>query len=140
MFEQFNVNKKKPTIGIVVTFGEIPSANSDWFFEEFFLKRAIDKLNQNIYPSKQMIRRPIVLNIPTIEKLVVFLNAQPKKLYELYDERKDQGYGVTGDWGVWLSSQKKEQGNINSELLSFLKNDRVDFLGELGIPPEAFPA
>ena len=74
-----------------------------------------------------------------LEKLIVFLNSQSKKLYQLYDERKDQGYGITGDWGVWLSSRGKTQDNINSKLLSFLKNDRDDFLGELGIPAGAFP-
>ncbi len=138
LFDKFEVDKNKPTIGIVVTFGEIPSANSDWYFEEFFIKRADDKLTRSIYPSKQMIRRPIVLDISALEKLVVFLNTQPKGLPDLYDERKSQGYAATGDWGIWLYYEELDKGT--SELLNFLEHERIAFLEELGFPPEAFPA
>ena len=138
LFDKFEVDKNKPTIGIVVTFGEIPSANSDWYFEEFFIKRADDKLTRAIYPSKQMIRRPIVLDISALEKLVVFLNTQPKGLPDLYDERKSQGYAATGDWGIWLYYEELDKGT--SELLNFLEHERIAFLEELGFPPEAFPA
>jgi len=138
LFDKFEVDKNKATIGIVVTFGEIPSANSDWYFEEFFLKRADDKLVRAIYPSRQMIRRPIVLDISALEKLVGLLNAQPKGLPDLYDERKSQGYAATGDWGIWLYDETLDKDT--SELLTFLQRERVAFLDEIGFSPEAFPA
>jgi len=139
VFDQFDVDKTKSTIGIVVTFGEIPSANKDWYFDEFFLKRADRKLAEATYPSKQMTRHPIVLDISTLEKLVAFLNAHTKGLPELYDERKEQGYAVTGDWSIWMNSQDEDRDSEASGLLGFLKDDRITFLSELGLSPDMFP-
>ncbi len=137
-FVTLKVDKAKPTIGMVVTFGEIPSANSDWYFEEFFLKRASKKFVQETYPSKQMERRPIILDISTLEMLVAFLNFHSKSLVKLYDERKSQGYHITGDWGIWLGSQYKKEENKH-ELLRFLEEDRLEFLKGISISPDLLP-
>lgn len=133
-FEKLGIDHNKTTIGIVVTFGEIPSANSKWYFEEFFLKRADKKLNEVIYPSKQMTRRPIVIDISGFERLVVTLNSDKRKLQDLYDKRETDGYHVTGDWGTWLASQHDSQ---RSELPPFLQEAKAAFLNDLGIPTEA---
>jgi hypothetical protein len=131
--EKFGVNRNKTTIGIVVTFGEIPSANSEWYFEEFFLKRADKKLNEVMYPSKQMTRCPIVLDISGFERLVVTLNSDKKTLQDLYDKKQVEGYHATGDWGIWLASQR-DSGSL--ELPPFLQDARAEFLNDLGIPTE----
>lgn len=133
-FEKLGIDRNKATIGIVVTFGEIPLANSEWYFEEFFLKRADKKLNEVIYPSKQMTRHPIVIDISGIESLVVVLNSGKKTLQDLYDKRQADGYHVTGDWGIWLASQR-ESGY--SKLPLFLQNAKTEFLDDLGIHTEA---
>ncbi len=130
-FKKFGIDRNKATIGIVVTFGEIPSANSDWYFEEFFLKRADKKLNDLIYPSKQMTRRPIVLDISGLEKLVLTLNLNKSTFQDLYDKKQADGYHRTGDWGIWLSSQRDSG---FSELLACLQDAKTDFLNDLGIP------
>jgi len=139
VFDQYDVDKMKSTIGIVVTFGEIPSANKEWYFEEFFLKRADRKLDETTYPSRQMTRRPIVIDISTLEELVAFLNFHSKGLVELYDEKELQGYAATGDWSIWLNSQLDDKNGKGNELLSFLKKDRVAFINELGLPHDLFP-
>jgi hypothetical protein len=132
-FEKFGIDRNKTTIGIVVTFGEIPLANSEWYFEEFFLKRADKKLNDVIYPSEQMRRRPIVLDISGFEILVVTLNSDKRTLQDLYDKKEEEGYYVTGDWGTWLGSQR-ELGY--SKLPLFLQNAKTEFLKDLGMPAE----
>ncbi|HUV41557.1 MAG TPA: hypothetical protein VMW23_07210 [Sedimentisphaerales bacterium] len=129
-FEKFGIDRNKTTIGIVVTFGEIPSANSEWYFEEFFLKRADKKLNKLMYPSKQMARRPIVLDISGLEILVVVLNSNKGSLQDLYDKRQADGYHVTGDWGQWLASQRDSE---CSELPAFLQEAKTAFLDDLGL-------
>jgi len=133
-FEKLGIDHNKKTIGIVVTFGEIPSANSEWYFEEFFLKRADKKLNEVIYPSKQMTRRPIVLDISGFERLVATLNSDKRTLQDLYDKKQKDGYHTIGDWGIWLASQR-DSGCL--ELPPFLKDAKTEFLNELGIPIEA---
>ncbi len=40
VFGKVGVNRNKKVIGIVATFGEIPFANSDWYRENFIVKRA----------------------------------------------------------------------------------------------------
>jgi hypothetical protein len=139
LFDQLNVDKNKPTVGIVVTFGEIPSANSDWYFQEFFLKQASDKLTQTLYPSKQMIRRPIVLDIQTLEKLVACLNTCEEGLIQLYDEKMAQNYHTVGDWETWLHSRKEKKDSKDIELLISLKEDKKEFLSQLDLPYEKFP-
>ena len=129
-FEEFGIGCNKPTIGIVLTFGEIPSANSEWYFDEFFLKRADKKLGEEIYPSKQMSRRPIILNISDFESLIVILNTENITLQDLYDKKQKDGYHATGDWGIWLVNQY-DSGNF--EILPFLQDIKTQFLNELGI-------
>jgi len=133
-FEKFGIDRSKPTIGIVVTFGEIPSANSEWYFEEFFLKRAAKHLNEIIYPSKQMTRRPIAIDISGLESLVVTLNSGKTTLQDLYDRREADGYHATGDWGIWLPSQRDSR---RSELPPFLQDAKTEFLNDVGIHTEA---
>jgi len=130
-FKKHGIDRNKATIGIVVTFGEIPSANSEWYFEEFFLKRADDKLNKVIYPSRQMTRRPIVIDVSGLEKLVLTLNSSKRTLQGLYDKKQAEGYHRTGEWGIWLSSQSDSG---FTELFPFLEDAKTDFLNELGIP------
>jgi hypothetical protein len=132
--DKFGINRNKTTIGIVITFGEIPSANSEWYFEQFFLKRADKKLNEVIYPSKQMRRRPIVIDVSGFEKLVVTLNSDKRTLQDLYDKKQAEGYHRTGEWGIWLSSQR-ESGRW--QLFQFLQDAQSEFLNELGIPTES---
>ena len=132
-FEKFNINRSKTVIGITVTFGEIYSANSEWYFENFFLKRADKKLNEEIYPSKQMTRRPIVIDISGFERLVAALSLDKRTLQELYDKRQADGYHATGDWGIWLASQSNSR---DSELPPFLQEAKTEFLNDLGISTE----
>jgi hypothetical protein len=132
--EKFGIDCNKTTIGIVVTFGEIPSANSEWYFEEFFLKRADKKLNEVIYPSKQMTRRPIVLDVSGFERLVATLNSDKRTLQDLYDEKQAEGYHATGEWSIWLASQR-DSGCL--KLPPFLQDAKTEFLNDIGIPADA---
>ena len=136
VFNCYNIDNSKTTIGIVVTFGEIPLANKEWYFDEFFLKQADRKFDELTYPSKQMTRRPIILDISTFEKLISFLNTHTERLAELYDEKENEGYANTGDWSVWLSMKYQD---ISMSLLSFLHKEKLTFLEELNISPELFP-
>jgi hypothetical protein len=129
-FDKFGIDHSKTTIGIVVTFGEIPSANSEWYFKEFFLKRADKKLNEVIYPSKQMTRRPIVIDVSGFERLVITLNSDTKTLQGLYDKKLSEGYHATGEWGIWLASLLDSE---DLELLPFMQDAKIDFFDDLGI-------
>ena len=129
-FDKFGIDHSKTTIGIVVTFGEIPSANSEWYFEEFFLKRADKKLNEAIYPSKQMTRRPIVIDVSGFERLIITLNSDTKTLQDMYDKKQSEGYHATGEWGIWLASLHDSE---HLELLPFMQDAKIDFLEDLGI-------
>jgi hypothetical protein len=132
-FEKLNIDRSKTTMGIIATFGEIYSANSEWYFENFFLKRADKKLGEEIYPSKQMTRRPIVIDISGFERLVATLNTDKRTVQDLYDKKQTEGYHATGDWGIWLTSQS-DSGGLG--LPSFLQDAKAEFLNDLGISTE----
>ena len=78
-----------------------------------------------------MTRRPIVIDIAVLEKLVVTLNSGKRTFQDLYDNKQADGYHRTGEWGIWLSSQHVS-GFL--ELFPFLHDAKTDFLNDLGIP------
>ena len=132
-FDCLGVNKKKVTFGIVITFGHIPSANSTWYFDSYFIDRMVGKLSEQVYPNRQMTYRPIVLDIQSFERLIIVLRSSNKSLKTLYDERKAKEYHLIGDWGHWLSCYEIPDEETSLEYTDEL---RKALLVELGIPSE----
>ncbi|MCF7955694.1 MAG: hypothetical protein K9M75_07835 [Phycisphaerae bacterium] len=102
VFEDNGIDKNKPVIGIVVTLGEIPLVNSEWYFNNFILERANSKLKSPIFPSINMDRQPISMSIESFEKLITISNNTLTSILEIYDKKKNEGYAVHGDWNTYL--------------------------------------
>ena len=126
----------KPVVGIVATFGDIPLANSDWYFNSFILDRAQSKLKPPIYPSTSMLRRPIVIQLQTLEDFVTLLNHTGASPISLYDEWQELPYIRAGDWDAFLRKKLEEQkGNVSP--LEFVESEFYSFFE--GIAGEHFP-
>ena len=129
--QQLGINCHKPIMGIVVTFGEIPSANSDWYFKRFFLERASTKLDSSIYPSACMKRRPIVISAEALQQFVEVLNSLQVSPLALYEEKESENYLITGDWSVFL---RRKIANLDQDKnsLPFITDNISQFLQSFG--------
>jgi hypothetical protein len=108
VFDSLGVDPAKPVVGIVVTFGEIPFANSSWYRDSFILKRAESKLRTPAYPSANMERWPLVMSLGTLELLLMNLNSFDAGITALCDEKDSEPYIKTGDWDQFLKSKLAE--------------------------------
>lgn len=129
--ERLGIDCQKPVMGIVVTFGDIPSANSDWYFKRFFLQRAATKLDSSIYPSPRMKRRPLVISAEVLQQLVAVLNALQVSPIALYDEKESENYLIAGDWSAFLR-KKTAKLSAHEKCLPFVVDHVHQFLQSLG--------
>ncbi len=129
-FDSVGVSRRKPVLGIVATFGEIPLANNDWYFESFILRRAEKGLKRSIYPSDSMVRRPLVLSLQTLENLVKLLNSTKASPFALYDEKDQLPYTQVGDWDSYLSNKLQKLGN-RIEQLAFVEKELGGFFEKI---------
>lgn len=108
VFGALGVDRHKNVLGVVSTFGEIPFVNSDWYRENFIVKRAESKLADPIFPSETMVRWPIVMSLDTLQSLVITLNSFDAGLSELVDEKDGKLYIQVGDWDSFLANKMSE--------------------------------
>jgi hypothetical protein len=135
-FDCMGVDRTKPVVGIVATFGEIPFANSGWYRDSFILKRAESKLRTPAYPSVNMQRWPLVVSLGTLELLLMNLNSFDFCVTALCDEKDSEPYIKTGDWDRFLAS-KLAGNDLRVEQLPFVADQCDGFWRSLGImePP-----
>ena len=133
--QELGIDCHKPIMGIVVTFGDIPSANSDWYFQRFFLQRASTKLDSSIYPSSCMKRRPIVISADVLQQLVEVLNSLQISPLALYDEKESENYLIAGDWGPFLG-RKIASLDRDKSGLPFVTDHINQFLQSFGVDSE----
>jgi len=125
-------SKSKRVMGIVVTLGEIPLANFEWYFNSFILPRAKEKesLTTPIYPSEFMLQEPIIMSIETFERMVVVMNNTRLDLMDLYTKKEEEGIAKTGDWNTFLESNLKSE----YELLPIVDENKSRFFDSMGVP------
>lgn len=130
-----SVPPTKPILGVVVTYGDLPLANSLWYFNNFFLKRAESKLKPPIYPSTAMERLPIVMPIHVLELFVVALNHLGLSVSGLCEEKESQPYLKVGDWNTFLAAKLRESQKADLQL-ALAREQLVRFLESLGFDRE----
>ncbi len=121
----------KPIVGIVVTYGDLPLANSRWYFDSFFLKRAETKLKPPIYPGNAMARLPIIMPIHVLELLAATITHLDASPIVLFDEKESRPFLEVGDWNTFLAAKLRES-NKKDLMLPFAKEQFVEFSVSLG--------
>jgi hypothetical protein len=130
-FRSIGIDSEKPILGIVVTFGELPLANSCWYFDTFFLKRR-NASSYDVGANEDIImRRPMVLSLATLQDFVRVLISTPAiSPFELYDAKEAEPYHVVGDWDAYLRSRLRDcEDHIAS--LPFEEDQFDDFFAKL---------
>ncbi len=135
VFPFSDVDNSKPTLGIVVTYGDIPFVNKDWYFETFFESKSKTDFDSSIYPSKKLSRRPIVLSVSGLEKFITVLNNAQASPLGLCERKNDKSYNEVGDWNIFLNSELKSLEKSNGRItpLSCIQDSFNMFLESLEI-------
>lgn len=132
VFESLNIDNNKTVIGIIITLGEIPLVNSEWYFNQFIMTRADTekKLVEPIYPSNIMKKQPVSMAIETFENLITIMNNENLTFMELYNKKENEGIRKVGDWDSYMSNSLKR----DYQLLPIILSNNEQFFKSMGIP------
>ena len=131
-FDSLSIDKKKPFIGIILTLGEIPEANSDWYSEEIIPNNMMGKKLANYDDvSKLIVRKPLILSVNALENLITYMNNSNESLVSIYDQKEKKGYFATGDWEIFLSHKLSDLEKVVP--LTFIKSVMEEFDKSLGL-------
>jgi len=102
-FRGLGIDANKPAFAVIVTYGEVPFANSEWYFERY-LRPPIEEraASAGALDLDSFEATPIVLQANYFEILMGLLRYRFRTLPELIQDRTLQGYGATGDWDTYL--------------------------------------
>lgn len=127
------IDNNKIVIGVIVTFGDIPLVNTDWY-HSIVMKRGENKIPQSLYPNVKIHGRPIIISVSTLESIINYLNSTDSSFIELYDEKASLP-PYKGDWDAFIRSKTSELKDKIQQL--HLVNEQINhFLISLGIPKE----
>lgn len=131
VFDSLSVDKTKKVMGIIVTLGEIPLANLDWYFDSFIMVRAETekKLTAPIYPSKSMQKKPITMSVETFENMIVIMNNTGSGLMDLSAQKEQVGIAYVGDWNTFLGQNLKPE----YEALPIVQENNNLFFKSMGV-------
>ena len=127
-FQSLGVRAELPARAIVVTFGDLPFPNGDWYFSNYLAARAEKMLSRKIFPAKNIVGQPIILSIEAFEKWASALNHLSLSPSQLSDKKNECSYMEVGDWDTYLSGVLRES---NVRLPSFVHQNVDDFIGRL---------
>lgn len=131
-FADLDINTTKPFIGIVLTLGEIPFANSDWYFQEILPNnKAGKKLTRCDNTSKLIVKKPLILSVNALENLITYMNITNESLISICDQKEKKGYSDTGDWEAFLGNKLSEL--KNTAPLKFIESVMEEFDAHLGL-------
>ncbi len=132
-YDGLGIDKSKPLLGIVVTLGDIPLVNSDWYFDSFIMTLASPRLSPPIIPSVNLSYRPVSMTVRTLEQLVMICNALKTSPLKVNTEKNTLPMMAVGDWDAYLSNMvKNNQAAITS--LPFMRPQTANLLLSLGVP------
>lgn len=133
IFGASHIENKKPIFGIVVTFGEIPLVNTDWY-NGFIWKRKEEELKSPIYPNEKIKGRPIVVSISTLEEIASYINSSGVSFADLYEEKASLP-PHRGDWNAFMPSKISEIKEKIKKIPLLVEQNR-DFYASLGVSEE----
>ena len=122
------LDKTKPFLKIIVTFGEMRGFNSDWLLTELLSKECLDieSSSENVNGAK-----PVIISIEGLEKLILYIENSGKSLIDIYNYKQEQGYLLTGDWDVFLTNKVCELDK--NKKLNFVDSVFYEVYERLGI-------
>ncbi len=94
----------RPILPIVLTYGEIPMVNAQWYRDRIIRPGLDQKGLTEDRISKLFCQGPQVLSIEAFEMFVLVLEAKGMTFNELVDLKKKANYMEVGEWNTFLSN------------------------------------
>ena len=109
-FDLYGIEKTKPVVLIVATFGRIPYVNSDWYFRNVIAPKA--EVRGQTPPDGWGIRsRPIVLDCEALELFVMAMNTLNIEPHDLVAKKLEKhGEFGPGEWHTFLQEMLNGSG------------------------------
>lgn len=130
-FDHFGIDRNKPVLAIVATYGHLPLPNTDWYFENVFEPFA-SRGGNTFLPDFGLPRRPAVMSLDTLEMFVTALNFFSETPLQSFEERGKHPFLSAGDWNNHLRTRLSNAGTIES--LPFVRQKADEFFVTLGCP------
>ncbi|MBN1456308.1 MAG: hypothetical protein JW912_00470 [Sedimentisphaerales bacterium] len=127
-FDSLNIKRDIPFLAIIVTLGEIPEVNHEWYIRNIILKNPKSKkIKYDVFNGTDKIftHPPIFLSVNSLENLIIYCNSTGKTFFEIYDEKIKLGYHQTGDWEQYLQYLIHRDSKCHS--LQFVSNVMNEF-------------
>ena len=126
------VDRRKALMGIVVTLGEIPMVNLDWYFKSFIMSLASPKLEAPVFPSANLTRRPVSMSARTFEQLVMGCNARKTSPMRILDQKETMPPALVGDWNTYLNQIVRDNRD-EIQSLPFMRPQIARLMVSLGV-------
>jgi hypothetical protein len=129
-FVSMGIPQDKPIYAAVATYGDIPLANSDWFFQSFVRQMTKAKLTAGTGGLFRSI--PAILSARAFELLCLLAKAG-KSVAESFADKDTRNYYVVGDWETFLVDELcKIPTEIQPEF-QFVRDNFVAFFRSLNL-------
>lgn len=126
---ELGISNTKPVIALIVTYGDIPFPNSDWYYNTFFIPVA-----QKLFPSgipEVMQFRPAIMSLGCFELFIRYA-LTGKSILTIFKEKNEQRYEIVGDWEVYLKAKLSELGN-NAPAISYVDKRWGEIFQTMGV-------
>ena len=124
-FAPYGIPEDTPLFGSIVTFDYIPFANLPRYFREFIVKPSSIEFACIDRSGPLFSELPFVLDIETLERLIIVLNDGTKSLQSLVTEWREAGMGKAGDRNSFVAKIMHEQ--EGSRFLPHMQEDFDEF-------------
>ena len=119
-------NSNKPIVGIVATYGNLPFANSNWYFQHAISNRMSQEILKD-WPWPMDVF-PQILHIQGLEELVIVMNKLNQSPLELIREKLKKEYSQVGDWSQYISVILNKK--VHNWDFPFLDDSTNQFFGD----------
>ncbi len=124
------IDKSKKNLGIVVTLGEIPLVNMDWYFNTFIIGQ-LGERGRLIDDGDLNNSRPFVISARTLEQMIMICNALGVSPLHLYNQKKITDPIMTGDWDTYINNMIKDNLSAIKKLSAVIAQNKK-FMASLG--------
>lgn len=94
----------KPIYGIVITFGNLPFVNSDYYFEKFIKSRMYSKVVDFASWPFPLSFPPQTFSIDTFESLITTVVNTDYSVRQIFEMKMEEEYLKVGDWPEYIAN------------------------------------
>lgn len=127
VFDSLVLDKSKPLQGVVVSYGEVPHVNSDWYFDSVLLPAYSKKVRSSVQAGAESSRRPVSMSIRSFERLVMCSHTLGRSPFSIVDEKSKLNFVETGDFDIHLPNLMRPMAGSIYQIPYLRSNERALF-------------